>query len=93
MYLVQVMTGRTFLSEFHQLAEFDSGPSTTDLACLGTTGLGTAAMAPSQVVAVAPPSTAAGYHKFIEESNLIPLVTEGCIQNFITLVQPLLEEK
>ena len=29
-----------------------------------------------------------GYHKFVYECNLIPLVTESCMQNFITLVQP-----
>ena len=28
------------------------------------------------------------YHKFVYECNLIPLVTEGCMQNSITLVQP-----
>ena len=28
------------------------------------------------------------YHKFVYECNRIPLVTEGCMQNFITLVQP-----
>ena len=28
------------------------------------------------------------YHKFVYECNLIPLVTEGCMQSFLTLVQP-----
>ena len=28
------------------------------------------------------------YHKFVYECNRIPLVTEGCMKNFITLVQP-----
>jgi hypothetical protein len=28
------------------------------------------------------------YHKFVNECNLIPLVTEGSMQNFINLVQP-----
>jgi hypothetical protein len=28
-------------------------------------------------------------HKFVYECNLIPLVTEGCMQNFITQVQHL----
>ena len=30
----------------------------------------------------------AWYHKFVYECNLIPLVTEGWMKNFITLVQP-----
>ena len=28
------------------------------------------------------------YHKFVYGCKLIPLVTEGCIQNFITLYNP-----
>ena len=31
-------------------------------------------------------------NEFVEECNLILLLTEGCMQNFITLGYPLLEE-